>query len=896
MGRIATLLKIYPGEPRLVGLLISVFFLTSIGAAVGSPAVEGLFYARFGVEFLPYMYIALGVTTMAVSLVLAGLFGRLSKKRLYLSLPLLFAAVMGLSRVLVGMDLNWFYPVLWLWAYLMWTLQAYFVWGLAALLCNTRQAKRLFPLFGAGGILGIALGGMVTPALVAWVGAANLLLVWGLALLGAFVVAVVLIGGYREPKRPSWRLPPALLAEVQKGYHYVQRTNLMRWIALAAAFFSVLFFSLLFPFSKAIAARFPDEDSIASFIGVLQGSITVTAFVISILVANRFFARFGLINAILVFPLIYLFGFAAAILTGAAFTALVVFRFVQMVWRQAFADSAFQSIFNIVPESHREQTLTFIRGVPEQIGLIMTGLIMAVGATILTDQHLFAIGLVAAVITAAAVWRARGAYRRALIDALRAGQPIMFYSQEEPFGGFRQDAAAVDAVVAGIGDPDPSMRKISAEILGHLAVPRATQSLIEVLEDFDEDVRATTLMALARAGESSTLLEVAASLEDPSPKVRLQAVDALARLASHPRGIRLHLSPLLQDFDPQVRARAAVVLLRTGAHPLAADVIQRMSESDRVAERVAGLGALAAWGDVSGYQLAARALYDPVPSVKKAAISAISTLDPASCQTALIDMLADADSSVREAAAAAIGKLGPDVLPGIFEALKVPEREQGALLSLHHLPVGRVSEALHNYLIEKVRVAGHYDRLLRGVQPYRDQNRYLHFLSGALDGSVRYHAVSALKAVGLMGDPGEMQITIENLANSNSGQRANALEMLDSLPQRDLILPIMKILESDLRSGDVPASGDPQVLYDSLKQILLDSDNWLLCCGILACIGIDDAEVRSTLVRSSKDRTDPLVLETAEYVLLGAAMDTLSTLPIMERIPCVELKHLCFIK
>ena len=35
--------------------------------------------------------------------------------------------------------------------------------------------------------------------------------------------------------------------------------------------------------------------------------------------------------------------------------------------------------------------------------------------------------------------------------ALRAGQPHMFFSEEEPFGGFRQDAAAVSAALVFSG-------------------------------------------------------------------------------------------------------------------------------------------------------------------------------------------------------------------------------------------------------------------------------------------------------------------------------------------------------------------------------------------------------------------------------------------------------------
>src|SRR5713101_2360759 len=159
LARAASALQVRPGEGRLVTWLVLLMFLPSAGGAIGSPSVEALFYARFGVQYLPYMYVALGLVTLVTSLLLTALLGRASRRRLYLTLPVVLGALLIMARVLVGLRLNWFYPVLWLGMYLLWTLQSSLTWGLAGTVCNTRQAKRLFPLFGAGGILGIALGG-----------------------------------------------------------------------------------------------------------------------------------------------------------------------------------------------------------------------------------------------------------------------------------------------------------------------------------------------------------------------------------------------------------------------------------------------------------------------------------------------------------------------------------------------------------------------------------------------------------------------------------------------------------------------------------------------------------------------------------------------------------------
>src|SRR5262245_58601963 len=118
LARATSALQVRPGEGRLAAWLVLLMFLPSAGGAIGSPSIEALFYDRFGVQYLPYMYVALGLVTMVTALLLTALLGRASRRRLYMTLPLVLGGVLIVSRVLVGLRLNWFYPVLWLAMYL----------------------------------------------------------------------------------------------------------------------------------------------------------------------------------------------------------------------------------------------------------------------------------------------------------------------------------------------------------------------------------------------------------------------------------------------------------------------------------------------------------------------------------------------------------------------------------------------------------------------------------------------------------------------------------------------------------------------------------------------------------------------------------------------------------
>lgn len=886
--RLASLLQIRAGEGRLVALLFALRLAPSIGAAIGSPGVEALFYARFGVEFLPYMYISLGAITIITSMLITAMLGRISKKRLYLTLPLILTGALVIARILVGLDLNWFYPVLWLGMYLMWTLQALLTWGMAGEIFDTRQAKRLFPLLGAGGILGIAIGGLVTQPLVRLMGTENLLLVWGGTLVVVFGLVTVLSSdmGETHAHLPSWRKPPSLTEELQRGYQFVRRSELMRWISIAALLFMVLFFALGFPFSKAVAAEFPDEDAIAGFLGIFQGVTTGIAFLVSMLLANRLYARFGFMGVIFALPVIYLVGFSI-LAAYALFTALIVFRFAQTTWRLGVSETAYQAVFNIVPSERREQVRTFINGIPAQLGVMLVGVILAIGQQTLQPQHLYLIGVGAAVLTTAVVWRARRAYRGALIEALRAGQPHVFFSEEEPFGGFQRDAAAAEAVAKGLSDPDPAVRRVSTEILGNLSAPEMTGELVKRLNDDDLEVRCAALRALERADAAKAILEVAAQLRDPEPDVRLQAVTTLSHLAEFSQGLRAHLHPMLKDPAPSVRAQAAVVLLKIERDKQAETVLVNLAREKAPEQRILALKTLAETDLEYAYDLAVEALEDTNPSVRFAAAQAIRQVDPERCLNQLVQTLGDEDRYVREGVAEAIGSIGERALKPTLNALYDPKKEDGALLTLEQLPVRTEADSIRKYAQNRVDSALRYHR--HWAMARRDSENgveeTLALLAESLRDKALSHADFALRAVGLLGDRAAIALARENLASANPNQRANALETLDSVRERDLIRPLIQLWESE--SSEVPVEDD------WVQSLLDDPDPWLRVCAVVVARSVEDPKTVAKLIELEQNDPDPFVRQTVREINLpiptrsqagGFIMDTLPTMSIMERI------------
>jgi HEAT repeat protein len=864
----------------MVALIAGLMFLASAGGAIGSPAIEALFYARFGVQFLPYMYIAVGLVNIVTSILLAALFARTAPRLRYTILPLTLAVILTGERIVIAFDPDWFYPVLWLGMNVMWVVQGLMIWGLAGFVCDTRQAKRLFPLFSAGGILGVAIGGLMTKPLVHWLQTESLILVWAGALIIVSFLAKALMQRAKARSGTHLREPVRMVDQLRQGYRFVKRSPLMSWTSLAAVLFAILYFSLVFPFSKAAAAKFVEEDALAGFLGTLQGLSTGLAILLSLLFANRLYARFGFMVAILAYPVIYLVGFSMLTI-NAMFPALVFFRFIQTAWSEGVSEGAKQAIFNVVPPEQREQTRSFVRGIANQLGVSLAGVMLVYSERILQPQHVYVIGMVVAAITTYCIWRARRAYGAALVEALRSGQPNLFLPEEESFGGFQRDAAAVAAAVAGIRNNDAAVRRVSAEILGNVPVPEATDALVNAMDDDDPSVRVSLLRAIARSRAAPALLDIAEYIKDPEPEVRLEAVKTLGQLTRYPKGVAGHVQPLLNDPDPIVRCHAAAALLELGPHSQAEETLATIATTGNITARVEAFEALAQCRSHVACDFATAGLTDPHPAIRRAAAGILIRVDGQRCIPSLIGALADEDQDVREAVASAIGCFGDLALESVVAALNNPALECGALLALEHVPILDAAGTIQAYAHDRATRAIQYHDLWRQASGLEGDDERRRLLADALRHKSLGYGSNALRAIGLLGDRHGMALAIDNLQSPNPAQRANALETLEAVGESAVIRPLLTLWDRNETAAENPA-GFPN---GWLVRLLRDPDPWLRACAALAARDVNHPRITAELTQLTQSDSESFVRDSARSSMNGGSdMNTLPTLSLMERI------------
>ncbi len=879
LKRLATLLKVRLDEGRLVILVALLFACIQAGQGMGDNAASALFLLRFGVDYLPYLYIAAGALTFVVTMAYSAGLGRFEKGRFFLWVLAAFAALLILERVALTLSVPFLYPVLWLTVNGMAGILGTFIWNLAGDVCDTRQAKRLFPLFTSAGILGSVLGNAVTGLIAKRFGTENLFLFYAFLLGIAFYLTRLIALAYLRREK-TFGHQASLMDDLRSGFDFVRGSPLMRLISYSSILFSVLFFTIAFPFNKVVTTSFSDEAGVAGFFGLFNSITTAATFFISLFLANRVYTRLGIINSVFLMPLAYLFSFTVFNLRYDLSGATIA-RFAQLVILAGIAGTAWNALFNVVPSQKRGQVLAFNNGVPSQIGVILSGVLLIVADRVFTVQQIFLIGASVALVCGVFVWRMRAAYARALVDALRAGRLEVFSANEAAFGGLKADAAALSVAIQSLQDPKASTRRLAADILGRMQAASAIPDLVRTLSDQSADVRTSAIAALGALGATSHLNELIAHLDDPEDQVRQKLLSILPQ-------VEVQVSPALLErlndrlnHDPsrEVQMQAAVALLRFGHSELAMPRLLTWLNSTDPQLRTAALIKIreaAPYLTIPfDWQPLLHALDDPSAPIRRAAALALSRIGDITVTRELIKHLTDPDETVRAASAEALRQRGDD---GRMLVLEIFKSDHPAIDSaLDALAPGKPQslDPLRPYIQREISHARTFRNQLASLP---SGGRYVRFLRDHLQSHAAKCEARLIKTIGLFGDSKTMELVRKGMNGSNAGNRAAALEALDTIGDRQFARSIVALLEEEPQPLD---------LSDMVAVLLKNTDPWLriLAVGSTAELNLHEF---IPLLHQMKSGPNMLLGEAAASALSQLCeeipMSTLKTVSILERI------------
>lgn len=549
--RLARALGVRTGEGRLAAHVALVFAVIEAGRGFGEVGVDTLILGRFGgdalPEVLPFLFMALGGTSLVVALAYGAALGRLPRGPLFVAILTAIAGLIVALRFALGDGSLAIVAVLWLTVYAAGMLAVTMSWTVASGSFDARQAKRLFPLLTGAAIAGSFVGTLGAGPATA-IGGVEALMVIEASML---VVAAALIARLprRSPATAGRGARRSIVGEILAGYQFVVRSPLMRLVAVAYVLLAILMFSVSYPFLLAASAAFPTDVERATALGLLSAAVTATSFIVSVTLANRIYTRFGVTTGAVVLPVVYLAGFGLWLVSFSFATAALV-KFAQQVTQRGISNAAWSAFYSTVPAERRAQVIAFNDGVPGQVGIILSGALLLAAGRFLAADQVFWLGIVTALVATGVVWGIRSRYAGSLLRALRSGGAEQVLEGGAGMGALVRDPTVVEALLEAVRAPEPGVREMAVTVLGRTAPPGSRDALVEALGDGDARVRAAAIGALARSADGSAGLDLGPFASDPSPLVRAAAIVARAGPEVAPG------SPLLSDVSPEVRAAA----------------------------------------------------------------------------------------------------------------------------------------------------------------------------------------------------------------------------------------------------------------------------------------------------------------------------------------------------
>ena len=844
------MLRVRPGERQLVLRIGLVFFVTQSSHAFGANGADALFFLRFGVEELPTMIVISGGAVMVAILAHSAGLGSLGPSR-WLPVVTLVAAGSALAEWVGALgDSEIVYPVIWVTTQVVIMVTFTSMWNTAASVCDTRQAKRLYPLFASAGVAGAVLGNLTTGLIASSAGTESLLLAQGLVLLIAFSLLLRARRFFIADRAPS----PGLLGGLGSSIRTIGSNRLFRLAALAAFGLTALFFLVLFPFSEVVATSMGTEAEVATFLGLFSSVATASTFLVSLLAANRLFARLGVVVTLMLVPLIYLGGFGLWLASFSLVTATLV-RGVQWVGVNALGGTAYNTLFNVITGRRRGQVMSFMAAVPTQLGAIGAGLILIAGAG-LSRESMFVVGLLVSLATLFVIFAMRPAYVAALAEAVRAGVLGLFDHPHETHIA-PEDGEVRRILNQHLASDDPAERATAARIIGATGSRSLYRALAAHADDPEPDVRLAVLGAHRLADDSAIVNRLAS---DPDPRVRAAAVRLL------PSGPAARET--LTDPDPAVRAAAALVI---GDDEAVAVIQDLVAHTDTSAVEAALTEISHARRHLAVDTSGLLAHPDPAVRAEAARVAPLTATGP----ELLRPLLDDGSKMVRDAAATALCQVdqGPEILLGVLEDGNVIETE-AALDALTPLESWN-----DDFLGWAQREANRAAFLARNeVMLSEVETPAAVFLRRVLRQRASRLEDWVLLALTTSGNERVMGDVQKGIRSSDPETRAQAMEALETIADRSVTHVLLTLLE------EAPSPG-LDTAHEALDRLGYDFDPWLRALALRT--RLEASEPDQALLDRAEGDESPIVRQ-AVPGLQTMAVESLDTLNLVDRVMALQ--------
>jgi len=902
-------LKVYEDEIGLFAWTFALFFLIRSSNIILNNYAETAFLKRYGVEYLPILYMINSIALFVIMGLLTPIMGRISGARL-LSYFFVFCGltVTGI-RFLIPFGIDLLYPLLFLLKAQFEVLLGLMFWNLANDLFNFRQSKRLFPLITAGGVLGQIIGSFGTPFLAKAIMMDNLLLVYlGTTLAGAAFVKrmegrypTLLVG---EKKKKASKSRTKMIDEFKKILPMMKESALIKILILITFLPNVVIPILNYQFNFAVDSQFATESGLIQFFSYFRGVLNIISLVI-LLFVGRIYGRWGLPVALMFHPFNYILAFLAFLLRFDVFAAVYA-RMSTMIIRTTINNPARNILMGLFPESYRGVVRPFLRGTVVRIGLFLGSGIILISDKFLHPKYLSLIAIPLVAGWLATIFSLKRSYSSILLD-LVSKKMIDLKAMEETdvkhlFKDKKIQVQLTQAFLAARGKPSLWY----ARLLKSLSVENLDTHILIALEREDDAVQIGLLELLSSQPGENAVQTMRKLAESENPDVTVAVIKTANRLEPE-LSKRFDHEPFIASRHPEVKAYALI-----GLHQQEPDRYRATIEDWLAAEdadlRKAGVVAAGKSGDISfaaqlkemlaaaengsvlpdvlrGLRelrtpdlndLALPYLSSPLKAVRLAALEAIE-IDTDELLNKVIALMGDSSESIYDLAKRKIEDAEYHNIQLLVESLSIPHRHvrKGIFeilesLDIKDLDIFRFArsqiESGYQYLAEAERLRSFREGTERDLLiDHLDQKRLLQ-----ID--------NILRVLATQDHSGQMKIIHRGIFSADSRQRANALEAVDNVMDKSLVKILIPLIEISSAAESLAAGRrhfammDANLDQSAVVSRLLANEDWVTVALVLSLIRDNGVEpLNREIVFKLTTNKNPYIGRMAQSILNQSA-------------------------
>jgi AAA family ATP:ADP antiporter len=883
LNAVSKALRIYPGEWHKVLILSAHSSLAIAVLVLVQSLIVALFLEAYDTGLLPYLFTTQALFFVGVSTIHTSVVGKVSRKVETGSLLFLFMFSLVFSKVFLAFNQKWFIFALYVWMQTIVEILLIQNGILVTASLDTREAKRLFSVVSAGGTVGAVISGFAVTGLSQSLGTESLMVVC-LPLLAAMVVIgnriIDRYAGDEEPFKPHENTRGQGFLQEMKGALYdVLKDRLL--VVFLVILVAVTMASTVVDFQfKSLLKENYSKDEIAAFLGVFYALVNAAALVAQLFVTSPLLISFGLILSIVLMPAFLLLGSALFMLFPVIWV-IAGTRFMENVCKYSVFTASSSLVFMPFPPLKKSKLKISIGGVFKPFSVLAASLLLIV----MSNLGLRMMSMIVVCVSALAIFgsiKLKGPYLDELKEAL-SNRRIRLKASHEL--GDIIDRQAKELVEEGLGSRDRDYVLFSLEIIRNHQIPVSIEKVEALYQDNDPKIVEEALRTTRAMGNRKHAAKVVALLQGSSqPEIQAQCIKTLR----HINGDDDHswsVVPHMTSPHPDLCGEALIYLLVRGNNDAVAGAEARIEQlQNSGSPKDAALVAFVI-GETGKerYVASLKTMLDsPENIVKCQAVIAAGKIKAPDLLAGLIKSLGDKDTCLL--ARKAIAEYGRVAVPKLVQTYKSSEHDLSLRLeilnTLGRIPCPESAEALTEPLLSPHRLLGYnalrslskihkvvHDvtglkgRIFNSLKQEAQRGRWafsvlarLNSEAGAVGQSVQgspamladeiKHRISQtrdgiFRRLGLVYDYMLIYKAYLNYMGGDKNHRANSLELLDNMVDRELSREFLPLLEDMPIGAMIEELRTDQGLQDSEKigwcrAILKGDDEWLKAVAIWA--------------------------------------------------------------